>query len=296
MEPGIIALICAASFGAIVALAAFIRQLILSRDKILNDEAQRIALAQEAAQLEKMREQMLSNKRFDSHYKVLGSNKEAIIYLDNKIEEILRKKARLIERYSELTIKESGAIVDGQSSKERKEACDRLKNEIDEEIKFHDKELASFQQRRISLWDAHTDLQEHLLKQEQARNANLDAVYKQHSSLLEKVYLRHTENAEHVATSSISAGTASFKSIVMAPVHFLLQYFNISSGISLTQAQIEQAARDDVDNMEKDVNETDIPDVGDDAEHRDTSEEEQKEEDNDASESEAGSKFGFSFV
>ncbi|CZR30312.1 Uncharacterised protein [Legionella pneumophila] len=65
MEPVTIALICAASFGAVVALSAFIRQLLLSRDKNLNDEAQRKAINQEAGELEKMREQMQSNKRFD---------------------------------------------------------------------------------------------------------------------------------------------------------------------------------------------------------------------------------------
>lgn len=255
MEPGIIALICAAAFGGVVALAAFVRQIILSRDKLLNDEAQRRAITQEASELEKMREQMQSSKRFDSHYKVLGSNKDAIIYLDNKIEEILHKKISLIERYSQLTLKESVAIVDGKGSKDRKVACDRLKVEVDEEIKFCNDELLMFQQRRTSLWDTHKDLQEYLLNQEQSRNANLDAIYKQHSSLLEKIYLRHTDNAEHVATQSIQAGTTSFKSIIMAPIHFLLQYFNISSGISLSQAQVEQAARDDVDRMEKDVNE-----------------------------------------
>jgi len=125
-----------------------------------------------------MREQMLSSKRFDSHYKVLGANKDAIIYLDNKIEEILHKKTSLIERYSQLTLKESGAIVGGKISKDRKEACDRLKAEIDEEMKFYDQELVTFQQRRTSLWDTHTDLQEYLLKQEQTRNAHLDAIYK----------------------------------------------------------------------------------------------------------------------
>ncbi|RUR11967.1 hypothetical protein [Legionella sp. km772] len=260
MEPGIIALICAAAFGGVVAIAAFVRQIILSRDKLLNDEAQRRAITQEAAELEKMREQMQSSKRFDSHYKVLGSNKDAIIYLDNKIEEILHKKTSLIERYSQLTLKESGAIVDGKISKDRKVACDRLKAEIDEEMKFYNEELISFQQRRTSLWDTHKDLQEYLLKQEQARNANLDAIYKQHSSLLEKIYLRHTDNAEHVATQSINAGTTTFKSIIMAPIHFLLQYFNLSSGISLSQAQVEQAARDDVDQMEKDVNDSEQKD------------------------------------
>lgn len=254
MEPIIIALICAASFGTLVAVAAFIRQLILSRDKNLNDEAQRRALAQESAELEKMREQMQSNKRFDSHYKVLGANKEAIIYLDNKIEEILHRKAQLIERYSQLTIKESGAIVEGNSPKDRKDACDKLRIEIDEEIKLYDGELDNLQQRRTSLWDAHAELQEHLLKQEQTRNNNLDAIYKQHSSLLEKVYLRHTEHTEHVAKQSINAGTSNFKSILMAPIQFLMQFFAPSTGITIAQAPMEQASRAEVEHVENEVN------------------------------------------
>jgi hypothetical protein len=258
MELGIIALICAASFGTVVAIAAFVRQLILSRDKSLNDEAQRRALAQEAAELEKMREQMQSSKRFSSHYKVLGSNKEAIIYLDNKIEEILHKKTELIDRYSQLSLRKSDAIVGGQISKTSKKNYDRLKAEIDEEIKFYDSELASFQQRRTSLWDTHTEMQDSLLKEEHSRNASLDTLYKQHSSLLEKVYLRHTDNAEHIATQSIQAGTSTFESVIMAPIHLLLLYFKMSSGISLSQAQIEQTARDRVDQMERDANQTDV--------------------------------------
>lgn len=258
MEPIIVALICAASFGGVVAIAAFVRQIILSKDKLLNDEAQRRAITQETSELEKMRQEMQNSKRFDSHYKILGSNKEAIIYLDNKIEEIFHKKTSLIERYSQLMLKESEAIVDGKMSKDRKEACDRIKLEIDKEIRFYDKELATFQQRRTSLWDTHKDLQDSLLMQEQKRNSHLDTVYKQHASLLEKIYLRHIENAEHVAIQSINAGTTMFKSIIMAPIHFFLQYFNISSGISLAQAQIEQFARFDVEQMEKELNEDDL--------------------------------------
>lgn len=254
MEPITIALICAASFGAVVALAAFIRQLMLSRDKTLNDEAQRRALAQETGELEKMREQMQSSKRFDSHYKVLGANKDAIIYLDTKIEEILHKKTELIDRYGQLSIKESGAIVSGEVSAARKEACDRLKAEIDVEIKFYNGELATLQKRRTSLWDTHTDLQEYLLGQEKSRNESLDAIYKQHSSLLEKIYIRHTDQTEQVAKRTIDAGTSTFKTIIMAPIQFLLQYFNLSTGISLDQTRVEKEARDDVENAEDDIN------------------------------------------
>jgi hypothetical protein len=256
MEPEVIALIAAASFGAVVAIAAFIRQMILSRDKLLNDEAQRRALAQEASELQKMREQMLSGKRYDLHYQVLGANKEAIIYLDNQIEELWQKKNKLIERYSQIILRESESIIDGRTSAEKKETCDRLKTNIDEQLKFYDNELERIQLRRTSLWDAQSIFQDKLVLQEAERNANLDRIYKQHTSLLEKVYVRHIDDEERVAVQSIGAGTSNFRDMIMAPIHFLLQYFNISSGINLSQAQVEQAARDDVAAMEREVNES----------------------------------------
>lgn len=257
MEPLIIALICAASFGAVVALSVFIRHLLLSRDKHLNDEAQRKALAQEAGELEKMREQMQSNKRFDSHYKVLGTNKDAIAYIDGKIEDIIHKKTQLVERYANMSINESGAIINGLVTSERKSRCDKLKCEIDDEITFYNSELEHLQQRRKSLWDTHTDLQEYLVGQEKARNAHLDDIFKQHSSLLEKVYIRHTENAEHFAKQTVDAGTLTFKMFIMAPIQFLMQYFSISSGIAVAQSALEQAARDDVNKAEAEINDPD---------------------------------------
>lgn len=254
MEPISIALICAASFGAIVTLAAFIRMFMLSKDKEANDEAQRRALGQETAALEKMREQMQSSKRFDSHYKVLGANKDAVMYLDTKIEDILRKKAQLIDRYAQISIKESEAIVDGTVSSERKAACDRLKLEIDEEIKFYDKELQHLQQRRTALWDTSDDLQDYLLQQEKTRNENLDFIYKQHSGLLEKVYLRHIDNSEHIAKQSIDAGTSIFKAAFWAPIQFLLQFFNISTGVVPVQSQMEKDTREEVEKVEDEIN------------------------------------------
>lgn len=254
MEPVIIALICAASFGVVVAISVFVRQLLLSRDKNLNDEAQRKALILETAELEKMRNQMQSNKRFDSHYKVLGVNKDAIMYLDNKIEDILHKKAQLVERYAQVTLKESGAIVDGGTSLERKEACDKLRMEVEEEIKFYNSELENFQKRRASLWDSHAELQDYLLEQEQSRNESLDLIYKQHSGLLEKIYLRHADEREHFNEKTIDAGTSSFKTILMAPIQFLMRYFNLSTGVSIEQVQIEKNARDDIEKAEKDIN------------------------------------------
>ncbi|MFC7780316.1 hypothetical protein [Legionella taurinensis] len=257
MEPVTIAIICAAVFGVVGILAAFIRQLLISRDKNLNDQAQLRALAQEAAELNKLRQQMASNKRFDSHYQALGSNKEAIQYLDQKIEEILKKKEELIHRYAEVAIRESETIISGEQAPGRKEACDKLKREIDKEIEFYDNELALLQKRRAALWDSHSELQDYLLDQEGRRNRHLDTIYQRHTGLLEKIYLRHNYNSEHVARDSLKSTTSTFKSALMLPLEFLLGFFRISSGIDPEQAKKEAQQREDVAEAETDINESD---------------------------------------
>ncbi|KTD42063.1 hypothetical protein [Legionella parisiensis] len=269
MEPVSIALICTAGLGTVVILAAFIRQILLSRDKQLNDQAQSRALTQEVMELEQIRAQMQNEKRFDSHYQVLGANKDAIRYIDTKIEEILNKKTELVERYAKVIVKESDSIVSGTVSSERKTACDRLREEIDHKIAFYDSELKELQERRASLWDAHTDFQRYLLNQEKSRNASLDSVYKQHSALLEKVYLRHIDDTEIVAVKSMEASTMTFKDMLMMPIQFLMQYFGVSvtPGISLVQTRVENVARANVDKIQHEINDP-VPEKQEDLVHK----------------------------
>ncbi|MCP0913554.1 hypothetical protein ELY11_04165 [Legionella septentrionalis] len=262
MDPITVAIIGAVVFGVASAFAVFVRELLLSRDKQLNEEAQQRALAQETKELEKIRVQMETSRRFDSHYQVLGANKDAIRYLDQKIEEILNKKLILVQRYAQMTLKESEAIVagkavlEGSSLAERKATCDLLRAEIDEEIKYYESELQQLQKRRASLWDAHNELQTSLLAQEKARNERLDGLYTHHSGVLEKVYLRHDEHLEAVTKKSIDAGTEALK-ILLAPFHFLLKLFKLSDGIFSEQAQEEIAARKKVSEVEREINEID---------------------------------------
>lgn len=253
MEPVTIAVIATAVFGAVTALSVFIRQLLLSRDKNLNDKAQQRALAQESRELEKLRKQMENNKRFDSHYQVLGANKDAIQYLDQKIEEILTKKFGLIQRYSQMAVKESSAIIDSGQISERKAVCDLLRQEIDFEIKFYDDELKQLQARRASLWDSHSGLQVYLLDQEKSRNEKLDTIYQSHTGVLEKIYLRHNRNAEQIAKQTIDAGNQTFK-FLTAPWQLLMQFFKLSSGISPNVASKEKASREEVAKAEQDIN------------------------------------------
>ncbi|KTC89692.1 hypothetical protein OQJ18_08080 [Fluoribacter dumoffii] len=277
MEPVSIALICAAVLGTVMVLAAFIRQILLSRDKQLNDNAQSRALSQEVKELEQMRLQMQSEKRFDSHYQVLGANKDAIRYIDAKIEEILRKKTELIERYAQAIVKESGSIINGEISAVRKAACDRLREEIDREITFYESELKQLQERRGSLWDAHTDFQKYLLGQEKSRNSSLDSIYKQHSALLEKVYLRHIDETEIVAVKSMEASTMTFKDMLMMPIQYLMQYFGVSAtpGITLVQTRVEHMARAEVEKTQHEINDP-VPEKQEDAQHQENKDQKQR--------------------
>lgn len=254
MEPFTVAIIGAVIFGSVVALSAFIRQLIISRDKKLNDKAIQRALKEEMLQMEQMRHQMSGTKRFDAHYDLLGSNKDAIAYLDNKIEEILQKKFSLIDRYSQVANKESCKIFQEGFNLERKAYCTRLKDEMDSEVNFYNNEIVELQKRRASLWDTHAQLQERLIEQEAGRNKQLDDIYLKHTGVLEKIFLRSIENNEEMAKETLRSGENTFKMMVMAPINFLKQLFKPSDNIFSEQMQNEIKSRKKVAESELEIN------------------------------------------
>lgn len=287
MEPVTIAIICVAIFGVVGVLAAFIRQLLVSRDKNLNDKAQQNALAQEAKELEKIREQMSNKIRFDSNYKVLGSNKDAIQYIDQKIEDILKEKEKIIHRYAGVALKESSAIVSGEQPAGRKEACDLLKSEIDKQLGIYEKELEQLQKHRATLWGKYDELQDYLLDQEEDRNKRLDAIYLHHSVMLEKIYLRHNHNSENIAIKTIDASTETYRSALMMPIAFLASLFKISFGIDEEQAKRETEAREKVSDAQADINDSeDVSDDNDIESDKDVDEVDDMDEDQDNDSSE----------
>jgi len=254
METVALVVVCTIVFGVVTALSLFIRQLLLSRDKHLNDLAQERAVLQESNGLEKLRTQMESNKRFDSHYQVLGANKDAICYIDQKIQVILDKKSALIQRYAQMALTESSTIIGNGASTDRKALCDLLRYEIDREMEFYNLELQQLQARRGSLWDSNLGLQDNLIADEESRNRSLDKLYEGHSGLLEKIYMRHDKSSEDFAEQTLKAGTQSFKETVMAPIKFLAQYFKLSSNISPEKMEDEKNARKKVKDAENVIN------------------------------------------
>ncbi|WP_419420978.1 hypothetical protein ACNVED_06690 [Legionella sp. D16C41] len=254
MGPIAIAVICATVFGIVSTISAFIHRILSSRDKRLNDLAQQRALSQETTELEKLRSEMLNYKRYDAYYQVLGENKEAVQYLDQKIEEILKKKSELIERYAKAIIKESNAIIAGTSNPARKEVCDKLRLEIDGQLRAYDVELKQLQTRRANLWNSNKELQDYILDQEKKRNEHMDTVYQQHSALLEKIFLRHTENSENIAKSLIDSTTQTFKALIIAPIEFLAKVFHLSKNISPNIASKEILKRQNIAAFEALIN------------------------------------------
>jgi hypothetical protein len=265
MGPIAIAVICTAIFGVVSTITAFIHRLLSSRDKRINDLAQEKALTQETTELQKLRHEMLSYKRYNAYYQVVGENKEAVQYLDQKIEEVLKKKSDIIERYAQIIVKESNAIVSGGGSLNRKEVCDQLRQEIDGQVKMYDAEIKQLQKRRANLWDSNKELQDYILDQERKRNEHMDTVYQQHSALLEKIFLRHNENSEHVTKSLIDSSTQTFKSLITAPIEFLAKAFRLSKGIKPTIAKQELLKRQNIAALEALINgqdEVSSPDFG----------------------------------
>ena len=254
MEPVAIAVICTVVFGVVTAISAFIRQLLLSRDKKLNDEALSKSLKEEIKGLHELRGDLNKNMRLESHYQVLGSNKEAIQYIDQKIEENLNKKLNLIQRYAQMVEKESTAIVQGEACSERKTVCDLLKNEIDLEIRFYDDELAQLQKRRSSIWDANHDIHEYLIANETSRNDKLDKLYQSHTALLEKIYIRHQETSEKLASETIEAGNIAMKYMSWSPIKFLSQFFSSAKQVSLEKVKQEKASRETVRQIQNALN------------------------------------------
>tara|TARA_Y100000588_G_C14235714_1_gene917209 strand:- start:483 stop:1361 length:879 start_codon:yes stop_codon:yes gene_type:complete len=263
MEPVSIAIIATTVFGVTASIAVFVRHLLLSRDQRLNEKAQERALEKEALILEKMREKMEGMQRFNAHYSVLKSNKDEIQYLDQKIDGFLEKKFALVKRYSELAVKESSKLIKGDGDEERKEGMSRLRDEIDLEINFYDDQIKNLQSRRAEIWDSHHELQTYLVEQEQTRNKSLDELYHNHTGMLEKIYLRNIDKNEKMAVKAIDSGTSTM-SLILQPLKMLLEFLQVLPNISKERAKKEISWREQVGEIEDDINQADNKSVQDD--------------------------------
>jgi len=254
MEPFTVAAVCAVSFGSIVALTSFVRSLLNGRNIRLNEKIMLKALSNEMKELENLRLQMEKAERYKAHYKILGSNKEAIAYLDNKIEEILQKKANFIERYGSYALNESKQMITHSCELLDTSAKQQLKKQFNNEMESLNSELKELQERRSSLFDANSQIENRLVNHESERNKVLDRIYLKQTGILEKLYVRTMEKGEVLTKESIKSETSIFKSIVMAPVELLKQFFSVSNKASVDQLKNEISNRKAVLEAEEDIN------------------------------------------
>lgn len=257
MHIAIIAVLAAVGFGVVSIISAFIRHLLMSRDKKLNEEALKGVVNQEKQDMEEMREEMLSYKRFKNHYALLGDNKEAIHEIDTNIENLIQKKLKLIHEYSIKSIDHSNDII----SREVKMSFSDdpillLKKDVDLQIEYFDSEIKALQERRSTLWNIDHEYQNLLMKEENKRNENLDKMYDNHSKLIGKVYLKHIDYVDEYAKENVRSSTKTFLDSFLAPFRFLAAFYNGKVDHAESRSDQEQDKRGDVSDVEDDINDT----------------------------------------
>lgn len=250
-------LICATVFGGIVAISAFIRQLIVSRERKLNDAAQQRALTKEFENLNDLRIRFESSQRNDTHYQVLEKNTDSIRYIDNQIEQIMERKIAIISRFSNIIMTQSDSIIKGQFSSENKHDCNVLRQEVDKELSHYNSEIERLQKTRANLWENHQELQDKLLAQESEHNKQLDDIYSKHSSIIEKLSLRSIDNSEVITKKTLDEGGNAFKMMILAPIKFLIAFFTKSEGIDLEKSLDEISEREDIKDAQDELDEWD---------------------------------------
>lgn len=247
MEPITIVLLTAAAITGIVALSAFIRQLFINRNQKIMEESQRRALAMEAKQLSKIRNEMREESTPNLHYQLLGENKEAIRYIDNRIDGLMQRKLDLIDKYTQTVSKKAALIQADEMTETDMKSCQQLKSVVDDQLQAIDGQITQLREQRKQLWTDRKDLHEKVMEKEEKRQVRMNTVYKSHTSALEKLYAKHNEIRQSHTSEVLQSGNMTFKSILMAPIRFLQAVFFPSTlNIDEQQAARESEARQHV--------------------------------------------------
>ncbi|MDF1646928.1 MAG: hypothetical protein P1U61_08135 [Legionellaceae bacterium] len=255
MDIYILILICTLGVAAIGGIGALLWQLVLSRDKRLNQKAHLKALEKESEALNHLREQQESSQRFQAHHEILDKNKESIEALDKKIDALFERKISMIKSYGEMVQQESASMIQNfnlfASTKMPSALCDNFHKTFE----AYETELATLQEQRANLWTTQTDFQKHLIEEERIRNEKLDDLYYRHTALLEKIYLSQAKNIEEIDKASIEAGTESLKYSIFYPFQFLTSFFGAQEKPNLLKKTMsEMLLREKIRAVENEIN------------------------------------------
>lgn len=255
MISAIIALGYVTVFGVVGIISTFVRQLLLSREKNLNDLAQQRALQQEFDFLATVGQELSQYKRNTVDYYALGIHKEFIQNLNQQIDVLLKNQYALIAEYTVIVKNKSFSIIQAKGVKtEDKKRYDIQKQNLDEKLHFLQTEIETLQNQRAYLLDNHKDFLQYTIAQEKSHDKKLASYYKQQMEILEKFYLRHHQNALTAAEKKTDLNTTTFKTILLAPIYFLMSAFNISTEVNPDTMEAETKARNEVYKWQLSIN------------------------------------------
>jgi hypothetical protein len=255
MDPYILILLCTLSISIVGSIGAFLWQLLLSRDKQLNQRAHLGALEKEASVLETLRGQQEGDTRFRAHYDALANNSKSIELINEKINEILEKKLQLIKEYAEMVKEESSSMIRNFSFFLSSTAPSILSDTYHQTLDSYEMELTALRTQRDKLWTISREFQAELLSAESNRNEKLDTLYSTHTALLGKVYLAQARNSDEIEKASINAGSTAFKYSIFYPLQLLASFFGLhKSPDILRSTEDETKARTFVQAVENEIN------------------------------------------
>lgn len=254
MEPVTLVIICAVSFGGLASIVSIIHQYLLTRNQRLNQLAQERVIEQYNQSLRDIRAEMAQNSQKYIYHELIDDNKEAIVQIDEQIQEIMQAKLALVERYSETIGREAKKLREGDYEEERFELNAQLKENLEKALSEFDEQIVTLQGKRQQLLSDKKTLVETLISQEQKQNEALNAMYKQHGQYLDKMYLTHAENQQKLSQSFIESSKSFFKAFIRAPIDFIASFFSKGSNIDSNQAQTEAQEREDTSLLERGLN------------------------------------------
>lgn len=236
MEIFLIGLICTAVFGVILSIAAFIRQLMLSRDKQLNDLALNKAFDLAAEKLGEMRQQRENfNTKFPLDFCV-----KQIEDISTDIKYYIAVKEALVSKFKDCNKNNnSGQLnVNALTLSDQDAALEKVETIILELIKSKHK------------WgEAYYEMQ----KEKTTNDRETNALFSQHTIILEKTISNNNENSEKITKELIDAGKESFQNYITLPFQAFINYFRLTKDSSPEQFEKEKTSRQKVVTTEKEL-------------------------------------------
>lgn len=228
-------------------LTRLIDQMALSRDKCLNQKAQQKALVQEHHRLHCLGQQLLSSLSND----IPLLHEQDVDQLNRHIEQLFEEKCQLVQQYIQMAQIEAAAVLQGDMTPNRKQACDTLRTQIECELRFFSGQLQTMQQERAAVLSDASLLQKQWLQSENERLNTLNQLFRRHATILEKIYVRHAHHSEMDGVVSCP----TYRYLTGFSAQWLMQFYGTAQNITIEQSEQEHELRRIIRSMSSAANE-----------------------------------------